>query len=50
MSDFLSQIRKWLGLDESRKVEQIPEEDIARAEDEGMSPPDVETPLTETPK
>jgi hypothetical protein len=44
MSDLLSQVRKWLGLDPKPAAKQVSEEDLGRAEDEGMAPPDVETP------
>jgi hypothetical protein len=44
MSDFLSQIRKWVGLDKNPTAKQVSGKDLERAEGEGMSPPDVETP------
>jgi hypothetical protein len=44
MSDFLSQIRKWLRLDAKPAAKQVSEEDVGRAEGEGMASSDVETP------
>jgi hypothetical protein len=45
MSDFLSQVRKWVGLDKRPTAKRVSAEDLERAEGEGMAPPDVETPL-----
>lgn len=44
MRELVSRIRAWVGLDEKSTTEVVPQEELARAEDEGMTPPDVETP------
>jgi hypothetical protein len=46
VNDLIAKIRKWLGMD---KPKAPADEDLARAEDEGMSPPDVETPSPQAP-
>jgi hypothetical protein len=43
MSNFLTQVRKWLGLDKP-EAQHVPEEDLRRAEGEGMPPPEMQTP------
>jgi hypothetical protein len=44
MSDLVSQVRKWLGFDPKPAAREVSEEDLERAEGEGMAPPDMETP------
>lgn len=44
MSSLLGRVRDWLGLDKKTVAEPAPAEEIARAEDEGMTAPDVEVP------
>jgi hypothetical protein len=44
MPALIAWIKKSLGLDKGPAAKQPSEEDLGRAEDEGMAPPDVETP------
>lgn len=44
MPALIAWIKKLLGLDQKAAAKQPSEEDLGRAEDEGMAAPDVETP------
>ncbi len=44
MSRLLAQVRKWLGLEKEPEAKRVSEAELGRSEDEGMAPPDVETP------
>jgi hypothetical protein len=44
MPALITWTKELLGLDKKPAAKQPSEEDLGRAEDEGMAPPDVETP------
>ena len=45
MNGVVEKIRKWLGLDKEPPATHVGDEELARAEGEGMTSPEVETPI-----